>query len=133
MICLDTCGTAGDGVCQDGGWGARGDWCAYGTDCSDCGSRLVLDPRLRFNPTPPLNDDGNGGTPDIDEGPATAISAGGGGGNDASRPLVMYILTGVLGLFGLTLIVLLVVSCFTEKAKPQPNRNGTPSADGPVG
>ena len=45
----------------------------------------------------------------------------------------MYILCGVLGLFGLTLIVLLVVSCFTEKAKPQPNRNGTPSADGPVG
>ena len=24
MICLDTCGTAGDGVCQDGGWEARG-------------------------------------------------------------------------------------------------------------
>ena len=22
MICLDTCGTAGDVVCQDGGWGA---------------------------------------------------------------------------------------------------------------
>ena len=45
----------------------------------------------------------------------------------------MYILTGVLGLFGLTLIVLLVVSRFTEKAKPQPNRTGTPNADGPVG
>ena len=45
----------------------------------------------------------------------------------------MYILTGVLGLFGLTLIVLLVVSRFTEKAKPQPNRTGTPNTDGPVG
>ena len=50
MICLDTCGTAGDGVCQDGGWGARGDWCAYGTDCSDCDSRLLLDPP----PSPPV-------------------------------------------------------------------------------
>jgi hypothetical protein len=44
MICLDTCGTAGDGVCQDGDWGAMGDWCEFGTDCSDCGPRLLLDP-----------------------------------------------------------------------------------------
>ena len=50
MICLDTCGTAGDGVCQDGGWGARGDWCAYGTDCRDCDARLLLDPP----PSPPV-------------------------------------------------------------------------------
>ena len=70
------------------------------------------------------------GRPEIDEGAATAIRGGGGGGNDS---LVMYILTGVLGLFGLTLIVLLVVSRFTEKAKPQPNRTGTPNVDGPVG
>ena len=54
-------------------------------------------------------------------------------GDDSSRSLVIYALTGILGLFGLTLIVLLVVSCFTEKAKPQPNRTGTPSVDGPVG
>ena len=41
MICLDTCGTAGDAVCQDGDWGAFGSMCEFGTDCSDCGSRLL--------------------------------------------------------------------------------------------
>jgi hypothetical protein len=50
MICLDTCGTAGDTVCQDGGWKAFGSMCEYGTDCSDCGSRLLLDPP----PSPPV-------------------------------------------------------------------------------
>ena len=49
-ICLDTCGTAGDTVCQDGGWKAFGSMCEYGTDCSDCGSRLLLDPP----PSPPV-------------------------------------------------------------------------------
>ena len=39
---MDTCATAGDGVCQDGGWKAYGSMCEYGTDCSDCGSRLLL-------------------------------------------------------------------------------------------
>ena len=43
MICLDTCGTAGDTICQDGGWGAYGSMCEFGTDCADCGSRLRLD------------------------------------------------------------------------------------------
>ena len=50
MICLDTCGTAGDTVCQDGGWKAFGSMCAFGTDCSDCGSRLLIDPP----PSPPV-------------------------------------------------------------------------------
>ena len=45
----------------------------------------------------------------------------------------MYVLTGMLGLFGLTLLVLLVVSRFTEKAKPQPTRAGTPNVDGAAG
>ena len=45
----------------------------------------------------------------------------------------MYALTGMLGLFGLTLLVLLVVSRFTEKAKPQPTRAGTPNVDGAAG
>ena len=40
---LNTCGTAGDGVCQDGGWKAVGSICEFGTDCIDCGSRLLLD------------------------------------------------------------------------------------------
>ena len=43
MICLDTCGTAGDSICQDGGWGAYGSMCEFGTDCADCGSRLLHD------------------------------------------------------------------------------------------
>ena len=45
----------------------------------------------------------------------------------------MYVLTGILGLFGLTLIVLLVVSRFTEKAKPQATRTGTPNVDEAAG
>ena len=49
MICLDTCGTAGDTICQDGGWGAYGSMCEFGTDCADCGPRLLLDPP----PSPP--------------------------------------------------------------------------------
>ena len=54
--CLDTCVTAGDAICQDGGWGASGVWCEFGTDCADCGPRLVTHPTpspLRF-PPPPL-------------------------------------------------------------------------------
>ena len=50
MVCMETCGTAGDGVCQDGGWQAYGSMCEFGTDCSDCGSRLLLDPP----PSPPV-------------------------------------------------------------------------------
>ena len=45
----------------------------------------------------------------------------------------MYILAGLLGLFGLTLLVLLIVSRFTEKAEPQPTRAGTPNVDGAAG
>ena len=56
MICLDTCDTAGDTVCQDGGWKAFGSMCEFGTDCSDCGPRLLLDPPPGppvFPPPPP--------------------------------------------------------------------------------
>ena len=67
MICLDTCGTAGDGVCQDGGWKAFGSMCEFGTDCSDCGSRLPLDPP----PSPPAL-------------PPGAIGGGWGGVNQCS-------------------------------------------------
>ena len=41
-----------------------------------------------------------------------------------------YILVGICGVFGLTLIVLLVVSRFTEKAEPT-LANGKPNADAP--
>lgn len=42
-VCSDTCGTAGDGICQDGGAGASGGACALGTDCTDCGPRFEGD------------------------------------------------------------------------------------------
>ena len=53
MICMDTCGTAGDEICQDGGWRASGSMSDFGTDCSDCGSRLLLDPPPSPPPLPP--------------------------------------------------------------------------------
>ena len=68
MICLDTCGTAGDTVCQDGGWGAFGSMCEFGTDCSDCGSRLLLDPPPSppvFPPPPPPTPQPPGATTEI--------------------------------------------------------------------
>ena len=32
--CLDTCVTAADAICQDGGWGPSGVWRELGTDCT---------------------------------------------------------------------------------------------------
>jgi hypothetical protein len=37
--CSDTCASAKDGVCDDGGSGAEYATCDLGTDCTDCGSR----------------------------------------------------------------------------------------------
>ena len=37
--CSDDCRYASDGECDDGGEGAGTDFCALGTDCSDCGPR----------------------------------------------------------------------------------------------
>lgn len=34
--CMETCATAGDGTCQDGGPGSKSSTCAPGTDCTDC-------------------------------------------------------------------------------------------------
>lgn len=42
-VCDDTCATANDGVCDDGGTDAANDTCALGTDCSDCGDRFDAD------------------------------------------------------------------------------------------
>ncbi len=38
-MCTNTCRTARDGECDDGGPGAIYGICAYGTDCADCGAR----------------------------------------------------------------------------------------------
>ncbi|HJL44798.1 MAG TPA: hypothetical protein RMG45_03145, partial [Polyangiaceae bacterium LLY-WYZ-15_(1-7)] len=37
--CTNTCSSANDGECDDGGPGAQYDVCALGTDCADCGPR----------------------------------------------------------------------------------------------
>ena len=55
--CLDTCRTAGDGICQEN-IGASGSRCEFGTDCTDCGPRLLVDPPQppsppQFPPPPP--------------------------------------------------------------------------------
>jgi hypothetical protein len=42
-ICDDSCATANDGVCNDGGTDAADDTCDLGTDCSDCGDRFDYD------------------------------------------------------------------------------------------
>jgi len=38
-LCTNTCRHADDGDCDDGGPGSEFDFCAYGTDCIDCGIR----------------------------------------------------------------------------------------------
>ena len=40
QLCADTCATARNGVCEDGGAHSDGrESCYYGTDCEDCGAR----------------------------------------------------------------------------------------------
>ena len=62
MLCYDTCskhasGPGGaydkNGYCQDGGDGATGSSCAYGTDCTDCGPRFMLPPSQPPPESPP--------------------------------------------------------------------------------
>jgi hypothetical protein len=52
-ICENTCGTANDDDCDDGGPNADFDVCAYGTDCNDCGERPAMGGGAQPNP----NDD----------------------------------------------------------------------------
>ena len=39
--CSNTCNTANDGECDDGGPGAEFTSCNFGTDCNDCGQRSI--------------------------------------------------------------------------------------------
>jgi hypothetical protein len=41
-LCSDTCRTANDGDCDDGGPNSAFDICDYGTDCDDCGPRAAI-------------------------------------------------------------------------------------------
>ena len=46
--CTDTCATADDGSCDDGGADAHTAKCAFDTDCKDCGPRRVDTPMRRM-------------------------------------------------------------------------------------
>jgi len=39
VLCSNTCDSANNGVCEDGGDNSASNSCYYGTDCHDCGSR----------------------------------------------------------------------------------------------
>ena len=58
VFCLDDpaeCPYTSNGNCNDGGPGAETQHCPYGTDCSDCGPRVVVSPpRPPSPPTPPV-------------------------------------------------------------------------------
>ena len=41
FACTNTCSSAGNGVCDDGGPGSSTGACGPGTDCTDCGVRTV--------------------------------------------------------------------------------------------
>lgn len=43
VVCEDTCRAFNnDGECDDGGENSDTDLCKIGTDCSDCGARIVI-------------------------------------------------------------------------------------------
>ena len=48
IVCTDDCPTHGDGDCDDGGRGASFSDCSFGSDCTDCGQR-VLNPPTYYN------------------------------------------------------------------------------------
>ena len=50
--CTETCSFASDGGCDDGGPGAEFASCSLGTDCTDCGPRVMPPPRPVQPPAP---------------------------------------------------------------------------------
>ena len=40
--CEDRCVFANDGECDDGGPGSKFGYCDLGTDCTDCGKRILI-------------------------------------------------------------------------------------------
>ena len=57
QICTETCNFASDGLCDDGGPGAEYLFCSRGSDCTDCGFRVLKPPSpppyLPYPPPPP--------------------------------------------------------------------------------
>lgn len=56
LLCSDSCGTATDGECDDGGPSALYDVCRLGTDCADCGPRLAATEPSSPRPEPGCTD-----------------------------------------------------------------------------
>jgi len=53
QFCTDDCSSyASDGSCDDGGVGSQFAYCAFGTDCSDCGIRYFPSPSPPPSPRP---------------------------------------------------------------------------------
>ena len=52
-VCSNTCYYSSDGLCDDGGSGAEYSDCASGTDCVDCGPRLLISSPPPPSPSPP--------------------------------------------------------------------------------
>ena len=48
-LCFNSCNSAGDGVCDDGGLSSRASACQLGYDCDDCGPRSLAS----YTPSPP--------------------------------------------------------------------------------
>ena len=51
--CLNTCYYASGGSCEDGAPGSEYSWCWLGTDCADCGPRMMPPPPPLSPPDPP--------------------------------------------------------------------------------
>ena len=114
-------------------WRATGGNCGSGwRDTYVTISQLVDSPP----PPPPPPSPRRGGSTKNSSTTSGSSLASSGTNEEASKgerskglQLATYVLGGLLGLIGLTLLVLLVVSCFTGRAKPQPTRAGTPNVN----
>lgn len=41
VFCDNSCYFSEDGECDDGGYGSTSSLCKFGTDCADCGKRII--------------------------------------------------------------------------------------------
>eukprot|EP00900_Chrysochromulina_parva_P005704 jgi/Chrpa1/15134/Chrysochromulina_OHIO_Genome00020374-RA len=53
IVCSETCNFASDVDCDDGGPGSDFNACTYGTDCTDCGPRVLRSPPPPAVASPP--------------------------------------------------------------------------------
>nr|XP_006820193.1 PREDICTED: uncharacterized protein LOC102809495 [Saccoglossus kowalevskii] len=69
VSCTDTCYLSNDGICDDGGEGSQYSYCAYGTDCADCGIRPITlcNNECRYHGDGDCDDGGDGSSYSICE------------------------------------------------------------------